>query len=459
MFDPPRRRVVRSALQRGQGMLEYALILALIALVVFALLQVVGKLTKSAFCQVASGLNHNSGGCTVLAWGAGDKGQLGNGANSNSATPVQPTISGFTEISTTHGYHNLAIKSDGTLWTWGSDWFGELGINSDGPLSANSNTPVQVQFPPSTNIVAASGGYFDSMALDSTGKVWVWGNGGEYQLGAAHYCPPAYSTVGPLAWCTGSKVPVQFAIPGSSPVTAIGAGYYADYALAQDGSLYAWGDNDNGQLGRGSSCGSSYCGDPNAQPVLFPAGVHIKAIKPGGYFATALADNGAVYVWGAAAYGQLGNGVYPPVSGSTTPVQANFPAGVIATDIGAGDASALALGSDGLVYTWGDDSHGELGDNSQCATGGAPGCADGARSATPTALAGFSGVTQVDAGRGHDLALKSDRTVWGWGQNDVGQVAPGPATSPQLTPFQIPGLDHVVYIAAGYVHSLALEGK
>ena len=142
---------------------------------------------------------------------------------------------------------------------------------------------------------------------------------------------------------------------GLTDAVQIAAGQQDGYALTSTGAVYAWGRNYEGELGNGSSDG--YDDTPVEVSFSLPSGVTIKAIAAGATTAYALASNGTVYAWGDNSSDQLGTGSTD--SSATTPVQITSLSGVSA--ISAGYADAMALTSSGTLSMWGDNSYGELG--------------------------------------------------------------------------------------------------
>ncbi|HEY5973589.1 MAG TPA: choice-of-anchor D domain-containing protein, partial [Geobacteraceae bacterium] len=171
---------------------------------------------------------------------------------------------------------------------------------------------------------------------------------------------------------------------------------------------------------------------------LTSPGVYV-AIATGNYHSLALKGDGLVWAWGYNYLGQLGNG---STGDLYTPVQVAGLSGV--TAIAAGYFHSIALKSDGTVWTWGNNSDGQLGDGS---TG---------QSAAPIQVAGLSGVTAIAGGGSHTVALKGDGTVWAWGNNGDGQLGNG-TTGQSVTPVQVTGLTDVVAIAAVNAHTVALK--
>jgi len=342
---------------------------------------------------IMAGLNHNLAlktDGTVWAWGDNAYGQLGDGTTSTeSAIPVQVAgLTGVTAIAA-GGYHSLALKNDGTVWAWGYNFYGQLGAGT----TTDSAIPVQVAG--LTGVTAVAADDYHSLALKNDGTVWAWGNN-------------AYGSLGD-GTTTNSATPVQVA--GLSGANAIAAGFYHSLALKNDGTVWTWGNNFYGQLGDGTTTNS-------ATPVQVAGLAGATAVAAGDLHSLALKNDGTVWAWGINAYGPLGNGT---TTNSATPVQVAGLTG--ATAVAADDYHSLALKNDGTVWAWGRNSFGELGDGTTT------------DSATPVQVAGLTGATAVSAGLDHNLALKNDGTVWAWGDNGYGQLGDGTTTN-SATPVQ-----------------------
>jgi alpha-tubulin suppressor-like RCC1 family protein len=232
-----------------------------------------------------------------------------------------------------------------------------------------------------------------------------------------------------------SNVPV--AVTGLSGVKAIAAGGHHSLALLSNGTVMAWGDNEGGQLGDGSRTAREV-------PVAVTGLTGVKAISAGGGHSLALLNNGTVMAWGENEAGQLGNG---STKSSLAPVAVKGLSGVAA--ISAGGDFSLALLTKGTVESWGSDELGQL-DNSASEEGG---------SNVPVPAEGLTGVAAVAAGAGHSLALLSTGSVMAWGADSAGELGNGVIKASQESPVPVSGLSGVTAISAGGRDSAAVLGS
>jgi len=214
----------------------------------------------------------------------------------------------------------------------------------------------------------------------------------------------------------GSEIPVP--VKGLSGVTAIAAGWDHSLALLSNGTVKAWGNNEAGELGTGGTTGSDV-------PVTVSGLSGVTAVAAGDRDSFALLSNGTVMAWGSNEFGKLGTG-----ESSDVPVAVKGVSGV--TAIAAGEYFAVALLSNGKVVDWGYGANGELGDLSE-----------------------LSGVTAISSGNYHTLALLSNGNVMAWGNNGAGQLGAGPLYKGR-GPVMVSELSGAVAVAGGPYDSLAL---
>jgi alpha-tubulin suppressor-like RCC1 family protein len=352
----------------------------------------------------------------VASWGSNAEGELGDGTTT-SRWQYGDVRAGNDVVRVAAGWtHALAVRSGGSVWAWGSNGLGELG---DGTTTSRS-TPVQVAG--LTGITQVAAGLSFSLALRSDGTVWGWGDNQYGQLGRGtvtdHEVTPARVAV-------------------LNGVTQIAAGRDFALALRSDGIVFAWGHGQRGQLGNGGTADSP-------RPAKIAGLSRVTGIAAGGEASLATENDGVsalttVWAWGANQYGELGDGT---LTDHGTPERVTgLPASI--TGISAGAGFAAVLGTDGSVWDWGATVIGELGVAPESPTVTRP----------VNAMAAGSGITQLSAGGGHMLALKSDGTVLSWGYNKRGQL--GRSTVGGLAP--VTGLASATQVSAGWQSSYAVH--
>ncbi|ADO72424.1 MopE-related protein [Stigmatella aurantiaca] len=228
---------------------------------------------------------------------------------------------------------------------------------------------------------------------------------------------------------------------GLPSIKAISAGGSYSLAVGADGKVWAWGANNSGQLGTGylgnGKSGSEYA-DFQVTPVsiVIPGGA--AAVSGGLNHSLALAKDGKLWAWGANTYGQLGDGT---TANRLAPVSVNIPGGAIA--IAAGWYHSLAIARDGRVWAWGRNNSGQVGN------GGT------ANQLTPVVVAFPGSAIAVAGGGSHSLVVLSNGTVWSWGANNAGQLGDG-SNATRVSPIQVPGIGVATKVAAGGYFSLAI---
>jgi alpha-tubulin suppressor-like RCC1 family protein len=373
----------------------------------------------------ASGTNGFAvtGSGSVYAWGSNVNGALGDGQDSSSQhssdTPV--AVVGVADARYVGGGSNsqasFVITRSGHLRAWGSNEHGTLGTGIPEGSKPYSDVPITVDTP--GQVVAAGMAGFAAYAVTSSGHLLSWGDNQEGELG-----------VGVQSSYTGTGIPVR--VGSLTHVVQVAAGFYSSAALTSSGEVYDWGSNGGGQLGDGSTSPST-----RVERVVQISG--IAQIAQSAQAGFAVARSGAVFGWGD--HTLLGANAPPGVN--DVPVQIAGLSGV--RQVAAGYETAYALTTTGVVYAWGSNENGALGDgNSQSA--------EGSR-VTPVQLSGLSDIVQIAAGTFGGYALSRTGVIYSWGDNSVGELGDGllpPAEALRLTPAPLTGLPPVTAISASW---------
>lgn len=363
---------------------------------------------KDAAGNVASGsfLVNISGtvaptAASTWAWGRNFESQLNDGSVTQKGSPTSSNLANITAIAA-GDYHSIALKSDGTVWSWG--W------SLSGPLPSIS--PALAQISGLSGITAIAAGGYHSLAIKPDRTVWAWGGNLSGELGNGTK--------------TSTNTPVK--VSTLTNIIAVAAGVTHSLALKSDGTVWSWGDNTHGQLGNGTTVA-------RLTPVQVLGLTGMVAISAGAYHSHALKSDGTVWSWGL----NLGNG---SALGSLAPVQVSGLTDVIA--IASGNSHTLALKADRSVWGWGRNNQGQLGNGATL------------DQYLPVQAGNLSNIIALSAGADHSLALKADGTVWSFGSDSIGQLAN--EFNNRLRPAQVNYTANVVAIAAGGQHSLMLTG-
>src|SRR5579859_1912440 len=392
-------------------------------LIALPLLLLAAALTRPAAGQHAA-TNPNNCDASTRGPGACDA-----AAAVTAAQPVSPA----SVISIWGGAReSIALKSDGSVWTWGLNSCNpsNLGIGPCGKLgdgTANDrNVPVEVHGPGISgyldSVTAIMGGEHHNLAIRADGTLWAWGANFVGQLGDGNYA--------------NTEIPVQ--VSGLVSVTKLGGRGYHSLAVTADGKVWAWGWNKYGELGHdttGQNCPyvsvTTTCSDV---PVRVLGISNPLTVTGGGFFSLALMPDHAVRSWGSGGHGQIGNGSF---ADQPSPVAVSAVLSHVA-QLSAGWFHAVALTDDGHVWTWGDNTNGEIG-NGVTSTQGI---------SVPFEVPGLSNMVAVSGGDGFTGALKGDGTVWTWGLNQYLELGNNTNVAYSTVPVQVFGLDHVKLYAA-----------
>ena len=322
-----------------------------------------GVLNGKNIVKVATGRDFTLVLCddnTLYSWGRNDMGQLGNGNNTHSLLPVAVNMSGslsgktITQIAC-GADHSLVLDSDGKVYAWGYNYAGQLGSgntnDSYNPLAVNSAGALSGKV-----IVSISAGNSHSAAVTSDGLVYTWGYNANGELGIGNN--------------TNSSVPIAVSTTGvlsGKTITKVVCGGDFTVVLSSDGQVFTWGVNESGALGNNSTTGSNVPVAVDASGVL--SGKVITKIACGMWHAIVMDNTGTLYGWGYNPVGNLGTGSTSDVVpyAHLVPINVNMSgalSGKTVTEIDCGENFSLALTSDGMVYSWGQNNKGQLGINS-----------------------------------------------------------------------------------------------
>ena len=226
--------------------------------------------------------------------------------------------------------HTVYVDETGTLWAWGSNQAGQLGTETQETSTDLEGNPIPYASQPLAvmeGVVSASAGADFTVALKADGTLWTWGGNDEGQLGTGT--------------TEGSATPVQVL----DQVTAVVAGDYHVAALRTDGTLWMWGSNIDGQLGTGQATEVL-----QTQPVQVPLNGAVLAVAAGTGHTVAILEDGTLWVWGRNDQGQLG---LDPDTAALVPQPTQVTEATGAVDVAAGTYQTACLLSDGTLLTWG----------------------------------------------------------------------------------------------------------
>ena len=388
---------------------------------------------------------------TLWAWGDNTTGQLGDGTTISKAQPIQiGTDSDWTEIATGFSYgggYSYAIKSDKSLWGWG--WGSRL--LSDSPGTDISTTPQSLTTYLKWNRIQThafqSGGILDVTSpkpifcngistgesfgqtelLGSNGLLYTWGDARYGVLGNGTYQTDALDAdvLSPTVISSGVKW------------KDISVGYQHMIALKLDGTLWSWGLNTNGQLGKGTTTNNNANGTP-AQIGSDSDWIYISA---GDYHNLAIKSNGTLWTWGAGLYGRLGVG---DTTSRTSPTQIGSDTNW--SSVSGGQFHTVAIKSNGTLWAWGYNVNGRLGDGTTTQRN------------SPVQIGSDTSWMKVSAGDSHTIALKNNGTLWAWGWNNYGQLGDG-TTIQKTSPIQIGTDTDWKQIYAGDLYTFAIKNN
>lgn len=269
------------------------------------------------------------------------------------------------------------------LWLWGRNNYGQL---ANGDILGNSqSSPVQT-ISSGYNWKQVAGGQVSMFAIKADGTLWGWGSNSQGILGDNSI--------------TTRSSPVQTVSSGTN-WKLVSAGTYHACAIKTDGTLWLWGRNNGGQLGDNSITSKS-------SPVqTVSGGTNWKALSGGREMTVSIKTDGTLWLWGRNNYGNLGDNT---IASKSSPIQ-TVSGGTNWRQISSYGGSVAAIKNDGTLWLWGNGTSGQLGDNTITN-----------KSSPVQTISGGTNWRQVSNGTFSAGAIKTDGTLWMWGQNNFGQL-------------------------------------
>lgn len=346
--------------------------------------------------DITAGEGHTlmiSGEKKLFACGRNDFGQLGTGDDITYNTPqLVASLNEKRVIAVSAGqYHSLALCSDGSVYSWGRNDKGQLGLGDQ----IDRPTPQLVAALSGKMVIEISCGNSFSMAVTTQGGVFSWGSNEDGQLGLGEI-PQSFV-----------DIPSPVSALSDLRISSVCAGGFHAFALDWYSSVFAWGQNRFGQLGLGDFDGYN-------TPMLIEElqGKFVTALSAGQFHSFAIAADRTVYSWGMNASGQLGHGHQANLQ---LPEIVAELAGRDVVQISAGWEHSIAICRDNSIFSWGSSGYGQHGSG------------DDSVHQFPTPVPDFSeaGIAHISAGVWFCIASCGDGSIYSWGQNDFGQLGLG----------------------------------
>jgi alpha-tubulin suppressor-like RCC1 family protein len=352
---------------------------------------------------------------SLWCWGSDDWGELGIGGVSEAARPIQVGAARWRAV-TSAGTHTCGLQADGSLWCWGRNNASQLGLAN----TSTERTPARVDNA-IYQVVSAGAAY--ACAIRDDGSLWCWGNNSSGQLGDG----------------TNTQRPIPTRIT-SDTWLAIDTGPQAQNnvhtcGIRSDATLWCWGSNEQGQLGDGTRTSS-------LSPVHVEGGPWAQ-VSTGERFTCGRTRDGRARCWGSNSRGRLAIDSERSHASSPQPVLVDGADVADWVDLRAGGEHACGVRVDGSLWCWGSAARAQIGAE-----------LDEGFTATPRRIEGGGRVWhQVATGRQHTCAIDTERTLWCFGHDGRGQLGTGGGS--RLSPVQIAG--EWAKVAVGELHTCAID--
>jgi len=419
---------------------------------------------------------------TLWSWGDNTRGEFGNGISgdlvTNISSPIQiGLMSNWNKVSKkTFCRYSLALKTDGTIWSWGENFHGRLGMGDN----IDRSSPVQIGSMTNWKDIACG---YAAAATKTDGTLWTWGQNTQYHnncglgdnidrsspcqvgtlsnwnkvessmyatlasQGEVYIKPPSPLKVWGCGYNDGGELGHGDRIQYTSPILMLGDDYKyiatgeweQSFAIKTDGTLWGCGYNDVGQLGLGYTSSGQFMGI--SSPTQVGDTSNWKTIAMNRDHVMAVKTDGTMWTWGNDDWGMLGHGTLYENRSSPTQVgtSTNW------KDIAPGDTHSLAIKIDNTLWSWGSTSDGQLGlgDNWDDRS-------------SPTQVGTMNNWKTVSCGGRFSIAIKTDGTLWGWGSYANGALGQADQFS-RSSPTQIGTATNWNIISCGYSQSTAIK--
>jgi alpha-tubulin suppressor-like RCC1 family protein len=348
----------------------------------------------------------------ILVWGNNSYGQLGDETTISKTVPYDITNQfylNFNETITSIALgpsHSAAVTSDGRIFTWGKNEFGQLGDGTTIDKKTPTDITAKFNLAVEERLISVVLGYSHSAAISSTGRVFTWGDNSSDKLGDE----TGINQVEP------TDITEKFSLEADEKIISVDLGYFHSAALSSTGRLFTWGSNSSGQLGNPAYTTKR---KPAAINSYFDLAIDEKIIcvSLGTRHSAAVTSRGRIFTWGDNTYGKLGDG---------TTTMKNIPADItvgfnlsedekiISTSLGASHSAAIT--SLGRVFTWGSNSEGRLGNETRN------------DSDIPIDITKHFNLSvgetiySIAVGAEHSAAISSLGQIYAWGYNMDGQM-------------------------------------